>query len=464
MAKKRSWFNVVRRFFISEAQDKKDKKRKWLFFGRMKVKNRLPSIPLAPSPPRNRTTTLSEAEEQQSRRALDVALATAAAAEAAVAAAHAAAEVVLLTGVSHSACQCESQVKVDENADNREKKKKQDIAVVKIQSTFRGYLARKALRALKGIVKLQAIIRGRNVRRQAMNTLKCLQSLVNIQSQVSAKRMQIAEGSYCCDENKEFEDVLSDKIIRMDSNSQKRWDGSILTREEAKAVFLSKKEAAVKRERIKEYSFNHRNSAETERNNKANNGRWRYWLEQWVDTQVSKSKELEDLDTILTSNPKPKLEYTSEKHPKHIRNLQNPESESPIIATPRRSFHRKQNSLGEESSFTRSPTTIPTYMASTESAKAKSRSMSSPKLRPASYDAYSDGYSPSKNRLNLMNEIGRNGGRGFGTYQNQQQRSPSLKGISGVPVKSNHAVLKDLSFDSDCSFRTWNHQIRSDFV
>ena len=53
------------------------------------------------------------------------------------------------------------------------------------------YQARKALRALKGIVKLQAYIRGRAVRRQAMTTLKCLQSVVKIQSQVYGKRTQI---------------------------------------------------------------------------------------------------------------------------------------------------------------------------------------------------------------------------------------------------------------------------------
>ncbi|XP_065865423.1 protein IQ-DOMAIN 11 isoform X2 [Euphorbia lathyris] len=488
MAKKRSWFNVVRRFFISEAQEKKDKRRKWVFFGRMKLKNRLPSIS-APLPlPINRAT-LCEAEEEQSKRALDVALATAAAAEAAVAAAHAAAEVVLLTGASYSACQCDKKVKVEEEEkekDDGDKEKKHGISAIIIQSSFRGYLARKALRALKGIVKLQAIIRGRNVRRQAMNTLKCLQSIVNIQSQVSAKRIQIAaEGSCFCDENEPFGNVSNDKIIKMDTNSQKRWDGSILTKEEAKALFLSKKEASIKRERIKEYSFNHRNSAETERNS---NGRWRYWLEQWVDTQVSKSKELEDLDTISTSNPKQKLEFTSEKSPISTpnpkQNLEfrsektpistpNPKQnleffrseKSPILTAPRRSFHRKQNSLGEESSFTRSPTRVPTYMASTESAKAKARSMSSPKLRPASYDAYSDSYnSPSKNNNRLSLITSSNGGRlGFG-YNHHQQRSPSLKGIPGAPVKSNHANLKDLSFDSDCSFRTWNHQISGNFV
>ncbi|KAF2323790.1 hypothetical protein GH714_036935 [Hevea brasiliensis] len=321
--------------------------------------------------------------------------------------------------------------------------------------------ARKALRALKGIVKLQAIIRGRNVRRHAMNALKCLQSIVNIHPKVCAKRIQMVEGTSFCHENKQFQN-LSDKIIRMDTNDQKRWDGSILTKEEADALFLSKKETAIKRERIKEYSFNHRgkkfqNSADTERN-KAN-GRWRYWLDQWVDIQVSnKSKELEDLDTVLTSTPEPRVEYRGKQL--KLRGLQRQYKiegqDSPIEAS--RSFHRKQYSLGEDNSFSRSPV-IPTYMAATELAKAKARSMSSPKLRPGSFDAYSDSYSPCKNKLSLISSTATvvpNSCRFGRPSPLQQQRSPSMKGLP-VPVKSNR-TLKDLSFNSECSLRTWDQQ------
>lgn len=53
--------------------------------------------------------------------------------------------------------------------------------------------ARKALKALKGLVKLQAIVRGRAVRRQAIVTLNRLQSIVNIQSQFCTNRSQMTE-------------------------------------------------------------------------------------------------------------------------------------------------------------------------------------------------------------------------------------------------------------------------------
>ena len=67
--------------------------------------------------------TLAEAEDEQNKHAYSVAIATAVAAEAAVAAAQAAAEVVRLTTVGHY-----------------HGKSKEDIAAIKIQTAFRGYL------------------------------------------------------------------------------------------------------------------------------------------------------------------------------------------------------------------------------------------------------------------------------------------------------------------------------------
>jgi hypothetical protein len=75
--------------------------------------------------------------------------------------------------------------------------------------------AKKALRALKGIVKLQAIIRGRAVRRQAMSTLKSLQSIVSIQSKICARRLQMVEGRWeDCVEDEDMH-YSKDKIIRV---------------------------------------------------------------------------------------------------------------------------------------------------------------------------------------------------------------------------------------------------------
>ncbi|CAN6456791.1 unnamed protein product [Victoria cruziana] len=105
----------------------------------------------------------AEAEEEQSKHAIAVAAATAAAADAAVAAAQAAVAVVRLTGQGYP----------------RERR-----AAVTIQTAFRRYLAMRALRALKALVKLQARVRGYLVRREAAATLHSIQALFRAQATV----------------------------------------------------------------------------------------------------------------------------------------------------------------------------------------------------------------------------------------------------------------------------------------
>ncbi|CAJ1944055.1 unnamed protein product [Sphenostylis stenocarpa] len=57
-------------------------------------------------------------------------------------------------------------------------------AATKAQAAFRGYLARRAFRALKGIIRLQALIRGHLVRRQAVVTLCSMYGIVKFQALV----------------------------------------------------------------------------------------------------------------------------------------------------------------------------------------------------------------------------------------------------------------------------------------
>ncbi|WOL10028.1 protein IQ-DOMAIN 1 [Canna indica] len=120
--------------------------------------------------------------EEQNKRAIAVAAATAAVAEAAVAAAQAAAVVVRLTSSGRAVAGVTGG-------------KREELAATKIQSAFRGYLARRALRALRGLVKLQALVRGNIVRKQAAETLRCMQALVRVQARARACRAIRSERS-----------------------------------------------------------------------------------------------------------------------------------------------------------------------------------------------------------------------------------------------------------------------------
>ncbi|KAI4331257.1 hypothetical protein MLD38_029459 [Melastoma candidum] len=117
---------------------------------------------------------IAETEKEQSKHATAVAAATAAAAEAAVAAAQAAVAVVRLTS------QGPGSMLAGSGCDRR--------AAARIQAVFRGYLARKALRALKGLVKLQALVRGYLVRKRAAAALLSMQALIRAQEAAARSR------------------------------------------------------------------------------------------------------------------------------------------------------------------------------------------------------------------------------------------------------------------------------------
>ncbi|KAJ6823748.1 protein IQ-DOMAIN 14-like [Iris pallida] len=423
MARKKNWFERLKRFFSSgtkSKQEKKEKRKKVWLFGRRNSRCPLP----LPAPSLERSKSLKEAEEEQSKHAVAVAVATAAAAEAAVAAAQAAVKVVRLTRPPLSYPYPRAQ----------------ELAAIKIQTAFRALLARRALRALKGLVKLQALIRGQAVRQQTTATLRGLQSLMKIQSQTRASRVRAAEEDWADEEKYMVYGKATGSTLQQNIN--RRWDSSSLSKEELIALLNNRREAALKRERALEYAFSHQErrrpmtpvSKEFEANFQER--RWS-WLDQWVGEQPLDK----DIPEIFPS-------------PRRDENTIDKVEETQLRYLARRSFTQsRRTSLKDDDSFSSSPS-FPSYMASTASTKARFRSLSTPKQRLRTIDSCSEYCVPYTGRL--LSPLPSNVSEAGLAKSSKMLKSPRLKAHGEPPPVKSDRSSKCLSFDSECSILNWD--------
>ncbi|XWS75113.1 hypothetical protein CRYUN_Cryun01aG0057300 [Craigia yunnanensis] len=421
MGKKVGWFSVVKKVLSPESKkDEKTPKSKKKWFGKSKDLGPV-SLPeetevTTPPPlyPPTEDVKLTEAENEQSKHAYSVALATAMAAEAAVAAAQAAAEVVRLTSVPRYPG-----------------KSKEEIAAIKIQTAFRGYLARRALRALRGLVRLKSLIQGQSVNRQATTTLRCMQTLARVQSQIRARRLRMSEENQAL--QRQLQQKCEKELEKLRASMGEDWNDSTHSKEQIEARQQNKQEAAMRRERALAYAFSHQQSWKNSSKlvNQTfmdpNNPRWGWsWLERWMAArpweirsttdnndrgsvksmgarsmsigEISRAYSRRDLNNDNKPSPTPPK---SSRPPSH-QSPSTPPSRAPSISSvsskirlpsPRGSqwggdedsrsmlsvqsdrYRRHSiagSSMRDDESLTSSPA-VPSYMALTQSTKARSR-------------------------------------------------------------------------------------------
>ncbi|KAL2517038.1 IQ-domain 22 [Abeliophyllum distichum] len=188
MGKASKWFRGLLRFKKPDSNPdpaQKPLKKKWSF-----VKSHKENHPEKSSDGTVFTKPSYENDSDASKHAIAVAAATASVAEAAIAAAQAAAAVVKLTSSGRNTRA------VTAGSGGASYGYREERAAIKIQSHFRAYLSRRALRALKALVKLQALARGHLVRKQTTDIVRRMQALLRAQVRARTGRAMISESQH----------------------------------------------------------------------------------------------------------------------------------------------------------------------------------------------------------------------------------------------------------------------------
>ncbi|KAL9674229.1 hypothetical protein QQ045_030499 [Rhodiola kirilowii] len=301
-------------------------------------------------------------------------------------------------------------------------KSAEEVAAIKIQTVFRGYLARRALRALRGLVRLNLLVQGPVAKRQATNTLRCMQTLARVQSQIHSRRVRMSEENEALQRQLLQKHVKELEIVQMSDE----WNDSARSKEQVEAKLVNKHEAAMRRERALAYSFTHqqmwKNAPKTPNTMfmDPTNPSWGWsWLERLMSArpweQGTTEKELNDQSSIKSAKRSIAGGEINKSYARHQLNLDKPsptstprlstgsrpkgtfiagkvKSASPranvLIAdddlksiqsekSTRRHSYAGSSVRDEDDSLATSPS-LPSYMIPTKSAKAKLRMQQSP--------------------------------------------------------------------------------------
>ncbi|CAF2118258.1 protein IQ-DOMAIN 2-like [Brassica napus] len=273
-------------------------------------------------------------------------------------------------------------------------KSNEEAAAILIQTVFRGYLARRALRAMRGLVRLKLLMEGSVVKRQAANTLKCMQTLSRVQSQIRARRIRMSE------ENQARQKQLLQKHAKELAGLKNggNWDDSIQSKEKVEAKLLSKYEATMRRERALAYAYSHQQNWKN--NSKSgnpmfmdpSNPTWGWsWLERWMagrplEEPNNDTKSINRKNSFFSPPTPSRLNHSSRK------SKDEDDAKSTISALSERNRRHSigGSSVRDDESLAGSQT-LPSYMVPTKSARARVNKPQSPPSSGSTTQQESDG-------------------------------------------------------------------------
>ncbi|KZV54419.1 protein IQ-DOMAIN 1-like [Dorcoceras hygrometricum] len=220
-----------------------------------------------------------------------------------------------------------------------------NAAATKIQAAYRSYLARRALRALRGLVKLQALVKGYLVRKQMNYVVRSMHAVMAIQVRARMQRIQMA-----------------DKPVKMSYKLTSASDAQIAEQIQENRVVHGTGEELTRR--ISE-RMDHRRSLR---------------VEDYGCSRLSVSRREYELNPCpspsalsLTTSSSMSFDGRQETMaPTNSKNLLMWHENKPFISR----LAKCPDHVTSDSSF------VPNYMSTTNSSKAKARSHSEPKQRP----------------------------------------------------------------------------------